>query len=991
MQAVLVASLPQLRAGRYTEIIEVVADDCDEEFVPGSTIRTRTIRAPQTSYGNPSLTQQPNVGAGASSNGAVSVSQTGSGSSSVTTIINGATSIDTITLTSLPAEQSPTATSAIQPFPDTSGSINTALNTTNVVSSQPFVTSIPTISSNTLQPIQTTIPSIAGSNSTGTNTLTLPISTFPTTVTNITVTSIPVATSVTVTQVTVVHSTVTNNGSILTTSTVGTTVITTNGTVLTGTTVTGVSTGVGTLSTTITTVGSVTSIPTPAASCIVSMGCAGQDIFRPVGLTAPPSNIQQRSGHPVPRLGISDAGPYETNKFYANFYLGSQGSPAFVLPYSMTWSKGTGNAQSWGMSVQHIDDNQKVYGPPNTKIPGSPASYYVNPLGIQSVILSAAEFSSSTVMTTNSLQAFSVNVNLKPSAGSSSSISFPVVQGMGFVTGIYTNLQPAIQSSIFFRSVSAAGSPKSNIFKYRLTLEDGKIWLLYAIPTNGLTPNFQLVSSTLLQGVAHWSGTIQVAKVPDPSFEALYDAAAGAYPTSGSVSGYASGASAEYSLSWTKSGAYASNTTLLMYALPHHVASFSGATSGHVTGMKLYTPTKGVATAVVADYWSLVEDELPITMDFAPWRPGSQSAKSLSAAAISAIKQIAPIEASQNMGQQSNLDSMYYSGKALSKFASIIYTMKALVNQTDLANNALIELTKAFQVFTDNRQQYPLLYDTDWKGIVSSATYKTGDNGVDFGNSLYNDHHFHYGYFIHAAAIIGSYNATWLAANKDYVNALVRDVSNPSSLDQYFPVSRSFDWYNGHSWAKGLYESGDGKDEESSSEDAMFAYALKMWGKTTGDQSMEYRGNLMLSILARSLQSYFLLASNNKNQPSSFIGNKVTGIMFENKVDHTTYFGGNLEYIQGIHMIPLQPFSTLTRTTSFVMEEWNTYFANGAVAQAASVVGGWKGILYANLAIINPTAAYNFFTQPNFDPSWLDGGASRTWYIALAAGLGGSP
>jgi len=44
----------------------------------------------------------------------------------------------------------------------------------------------------------------------------------------------------------------------------------------------------------------------------------------------------------------------------------------------------------------------------------------------------------------------------------------------------------------------------------------------------------------------------------------------------------------------------------------------------------------------------------------------------------------------------------------------------------------------------------------------------------------------------------------------------------------------------------------------------------------------------------------------------------------------------------------------------------------------------------ANLAIINPQAAYNFFTQPNFDMSWIDGGATLTWYIAMSAMLGGS-
>jgi endo-1,3(4)-beta-glucanase len=86
-------------------------------------------------------------------------------------------------------------------------------------------------------------------------------------------------------------------------------------------------------------------------------------------------------------------------------------------------------------------------------------------------------------------------------------------------------------------------------------------------------------------------------------------------------------------------------------------------------------------------------------------------------------------------------------------------------------------------------------------------------------------------------------------------------------------------------------------------------------------------------------------------------------------------------------MIPLNPSSAITRTSTFVQEEWNTYFSDGRVD---TIDSGWKGILYANLALTNPQASFQFFSQPNFDPTWLDGGASRTWYLAFAAGLGGA-
>lgn len=223
------------------------------------------------------------------------------------------------------------------------------------------------------------------------------------------------------------------------------------------------------------------------------------------------------------------------------------------------------------------------------------------------------------------------------------------------------------------------------------------------------------------------------------------------------------------------------------------------------------------------------------------------------------------------------------------------------------------------------------------------------------------------------------------------MNTLVKDACNPITDGQLFPFSRGFDWYHGHSWAHGVTPVADGKDQESTSEDANFAYALKMWGKVSGDKSMEARGNLMLSILTRSFQTYFLMDTANTIQPPRFIGNKVTGILFENKCDHATFFDGNFYAIQGIHMIPIIPCSPLIRTKKFVREEWDAYFADGGAQPVRNINNGWKSILFQNLALIDPRASWNFFAQPSFAPGWLDDGASRTWSLAYAAGLGGAP
>ncbi|KAI1943188.1 endo-1,3-beta glucanase [Ophidiomyces ophidiicola] len=716
----------------------------------------------------------------------------------------------------------------------------------------------------------------------------------------------------------------------------------------------------------------------------------GQNVFLPVSDGRVPLSIPKRGDHPIkPNHIINPTAPISTNKFFANFFLGNQQEYTFTLPYSVGWSKGTGPANSYGMAISHVDANQRVLGERVPSIPGNPARFFYSPARLQSIILSATELGNSTTLSVAEPQAGSANVLLKPQpSGSNGTVSFPLVQGMGFVTAIYDNLQPLVQTGIFFRTVSAVTCARRGIYKYITILENGARWVIYVTPANGVDPKFKLLSNHTIEGPRAFKGTIQVAKDPGNA-DALYDRTSGVYPTSVSVSGLVTGATGTYQFSWAKAG-NSKDTPLLMFALPHHVEAFDDSSKKSQTDLRLQTPTKGIATACLGDSWTMVEQNLPINMGFEPWQSSTSVRCCLPPASQKIIREAAASEMSQNMRSQTDLDSMYFSGKALAKFAIIVYTVHEMLQDPKFAASALQNLKDSFASFVQNKQKHPLVYDAVWKGVVSSAAYTTGDLNADFGNSLYNDHHFHYGYFVLAAAIIGKLDPSWLPANKAWVNTLVRDYANPVS-DEQFPFSRGFDWYNGHSWAKGIFPSGDGKDQESTSEDSMCTYAIKMWGATTGDASMEARGNLMLGILKRSLNDYFLMHSSNIHQPKEFIANKVTGILFENKCDHTTYFGAKLEYIQGIHMLPILPVSAYIRDKGFVREEWDAMFAPNATLPAQTAEGGWRGILYSNLALIDPTASWDFFAQQNFSGAWLDGGASRTWSLAYAAGLGGGP
>ncbi|TFK45626.1 putative endo-1,3-beta-glucanase [Heliocybe sulcata] len=718
-----------------------------------------------------------------------------------------------------------------------------------------------------------------------------------------------------------------------------------------------------------------------------------EDIFTPISTGVPLFDVY--TNHPVrPKsLKVSDKTPLQTNKFYANLFLGSQSQGVWLHPYSVWWSRGdSGVLRSWGLSVSHVDRNQKAYGPDPSS---DPAQYYINPIGIQSMTFSAAEFTPAlSYMSLDSPTQFSVNFRLHLGPGDHGRrITFPLLQGCGFITGIYADLTPQFESAVFFRKVRQEKHATPGVGKWRILLEDGKTWLLYAHSFDGQGFTLKISNNSRIQASNRFTGAIQLAKVPEetPQLEAVIDACTGGWPTAMAIAGSVDGSIGTYSFNYVREGS--SSAPLLMYALPHHIQSFDRHTASRVQSrLGLQSTTKGFMTAVVSDRWVMSETDLPSALGFSPtsatFDPGSGG---LSESAKEIIRRAAIEESMQDASQQSDLDSMYFSGKAVDKFACLVWAAWDALQDRELAGALLEKVREALARFVENRQQYPLAYDGIWKGLVTTAIYKTRDLMSDFGNGCYNDHHFHYGYFVHAAAVVARLDkelhntTTWLDLHRDFVNNLVRDAANPSEQDVHFPVSRAFDWFHGHSWAKGLFESADGKDQESTSEDAYFSYALKLWGSVAGDKATEARGSLMLAIQRRVFQNYFLMENSNVNQPPRFIKNKVTGILFENKCDHATYFGSETHFIQGIHMIPISPVSPYIRSGKFVQEEWSRHFSGGRVDK---VEGGWRGILYANYALVDPQRAWEFFASHNFKTEWLDQGASRTWYLLLASAWG---
>ncbi|PWW76303.1 Glycoside Hydrolase Family 81 protein [Tuber magnatum] len=588
----------------------------------------------------------------------------------------------------------------------------------------------------------------------------------------------------------------------------------------------------------------------------------------------------------------------------------------------------------------------------------------------------------------------------------------PVCQGMAFATAVYTKLTPRI----FVRAppgyvITQAAMSDGGSLKIRIQLKDGNIVLLYIFSegkewTVSGGAQFRAVGDTVEVGLSdkYEGAIIQGAKISKGSGtikedEAVYDRSAGWYPGSAALSSMElnNENTGSYTISYypedlLKEGTYG---VPLVYGLPHHIAALSGDSREKKTGLMLDSRVNGPMTAVSSADLEMTEDGLPSDITF-----GLGLEKDIPQADKDAVREVIRKEIAEDLTALKALGT-YFKGKRLARSAYICLSAWDAVKDEGLTRECLDKVKAAFEPFAKNSVDPKLLYDSMFGGIVSEAYHthegKTAEKiTADFGNMFYNDHHFHYSYFIQAGAIIAWLDAqidekakidnkdSWAAKNKDYINTFIRETANPSPGDIKYIPFRNFDWFHGHSWAAGLFEFGDGRNEESSSEDYNYAYGMRLWGASINDNLIEGRGLLMLGVMRKSLNMYMLTGSHLSVQPLEVRGNFVCGILWENSIDYSTWFNPAVEAIQGIHMTPTTPISEYIRDPEFAKAEFQATYEGGLDEMP---VNPWKSIWAMNVATFDPEVAWEFFSSEGFDKELLDDGLSQSWAVAFTAGM----
>jgi endo-1,3(4)-beta-glucanase len=297
---------------------------------------------------------------------------------------------------------------------------------------------------------------------------------------------------------------------------------------------------------------------------------------------------------------------------------------------------------------------------------------------------------------------------------------------------------------------------------------------------------------------------------------------------------------------------------------------------------------------------------------------------------------------------------IYTLGKQLAKEMRLALIAEELSEPSIIAEQTTKVAGEFHQFFATD--SYMLRYDPVWGGICSKDGLQAPEN--DYGQGWYNDHHFHYGYFIYAAAVMAKYNTTWKNIHNDDVITLIRDIANPSKDDPYFPTFRLFDWFECHSYASGLFAFGDVKNQESTSEAVNAWYGIKLYGEATGNTQIEQLGRGLLALEIYGAHSYWHidLVKRPNIYPPAFRDHGIAGIVWCSKVDHATFFGLNEEYIQGIQMLPFTPITEALLSPCWVAQDMK-YLDRivGLVDRPSSwgpLTDPWKGFLLLAQSII---------------------------------------
>lgn len=343
---------------------------------------------------------------------------------------------------------------------------------------------------------------------------------------------------------------------------------------------------------------------------------------------------------------------------------------------------------------------------------------------------------------------------------------------------------------------------------------------------------------------------------------------------------------------------------------------------------------------------------------------------------IGKLRSLLALEADQELfpkglGETPDHDA-YWDGKSMGRLSQLAHIADA-IGLPEERDKLLDAVAERLEDWFDGQAPRFFYYDKTWRSLIAFPD--------SYGSASHlNDHHFHYGYFIQAAAAVARFRPEWARAHEEMVESLIRDVAAIDKDDKNFPRLRHMDPFAGHSWANGPAQFFEGNNEESSSEEINFSYSVALWGALTKDKTVEDLGLYLYATQVSAVEDYWFDV-HDRVFPEGF-KHPTIAMVWGAGGKYDTWFDQDPGIIHGINFLPITGGSLyLGRHPDYVRKNFATI-----VERSFGEVTTWRDCILAFAALGDPDDAL-----ARYEDDWLfkpEFGASRTmthmWMTSLA-------
>jgi endo-1,3(4)-beta-glucanase len=406
-------------------------------------------------------------------------------------------------------------------------------------------------------------------------------------------------------------------------------------------------------------------------------------------------------------------------------------------------------------------------------------------------------------------------------------------------------------------------------------------------------------------------------------------------------------AAVEYGVTGTKATTHlsvqtANNKPTLMTLLPHQQAT-------NVHKIAGYPSQFGTLQAVEARKISYDTATIPVT-------------DSLDLSAVSEADKTTLRTQLAKDTAATKLDSpdTYFGGKQLQRAAQLL-TLAHLLQDDASAKILTSKLRGTFEDWANPQSPRGFYYDTKIQGIVGKQ--------AGFGANEFNDHHFHYGYFLYAAGVLAQHDSSFVQQHGKFIDLLAADIANYKDMET-LPLRRNYDPYAGHSWASGAAPFMDGNNQESSSEAINAWTGLTLWARASQNAALEQQASWLLANESASAKRYWM------GLAVPGYDHKSVGILWGGKRDWGTWFSADANAIVAIQLLPMTP-------TMAAVYGGDTATVSRIVSQPGLNVGAQYGaqlLMFKSLA--ERVSIQDARTLPD---TAIDDGSSRAYVMAFVA------